>query len=110
MVSVSVDRYLSLYATSINLGRLCDCKMIQPFNPQTVVTGNTGAQTLVSEDFADSADSARVGNAPSRREEQLHCDVPNSAIFFQSMSVLDSTRDLTRLGPILELHKGAELL
>lgn len=79
--------------------------MIQHFSPQMVVTGNIGAQTLVSEDFADSADSARVSNAPSRREEQLHCYVPNSAILFQSTSGLDSVRDLTRLGPILELHK-----
>lgn len=92
MLSNLVEHYLSLYASSVSLGRLLDCKMIQPFNPQTVITGNTDAQMLVSEESADPAGSAGVSNAPSRKEEHLHCYVPNSVILFQSRSVWDSVQ------------------
>lgn len=57
-----------------------------------VVTGSTDAQTLESEESVDPADSARVSSAPSRREEPLHRCVPDSVIFSQSRSVLDSVR------------------
>lgn len=36
---------LLLHDTSVSLGRLCDCKMMQPEIPHKVITGNTDAQT-----------------------------------------------------------------
>lgn len=40
-----LEDYVLLHATSLTLGRLCDCKMMSSVIPHMVITGNTDAQT-----------------------------------------------------------------